>query len=157
MSSHEDSGEEDFFEDFAREMEDKWKVPAFPEVLDLEKRRDVGVDEWKNSVIAKLFAPRWIAISKIKEELSKQWQPRSNFVVETVAPSIFMIQFDNPRDLRDSLSSGPWNIEGFIFSVHKWKENTPPEKFPFNWIKMWVQIYGLPVQKKKEIGAYGYW
>lgn len=47
---------DDFLDDLILEVESKWIVPTFPSRISMKNCREEGLEEWRNTIIGKLFA-----------------------------------------------------------------------------------------------------
>ncbi|KAF9622692.1 hypothetical protein IFM89_032613 [Coptis chinensis] len=107
---------------------------------------------WESTAVAKFFCKRWIPLNIIAINLQKQWKTTGNFQIKTISNGIFSISFSNKIDLQFVLQNGPWNVQGYIFSIHEWVPNLNIEEVKFHFVPCWVQAFGLPLewQKNKE-------
>ncbi|KAF5191991.1 Cysteine desulfurase mitochondrial-like [Thalictrum thalictroides] len=155
MSSHDDQSEDEFesdLEELQDELEEKWKIKAFPTEVDLEDLKDEGDTNWKRCLVGKLLAQRWIEDSVIKEELHKSWKIKKDFEICSISTGYINLRFQSYRDMKWVETNGPWYVHGNIIILIKWKSNTLLKEYSFNKIRIWVQIKGLPVEKyTKEV------
>ncbi|KAF5193654.1 zinc ion binding / nucleic acid binding protein [Thalictrum thalictroides] len=143
----------DEYDELEYEMIEKWKIPAFPEIIQLKMSTNTPV-EWKNCAIGRFFAPRHVENSSIQKELRNSWKAVKRVQVEVLDTGYFKIKFECERDLRFVLKNGPWQVEGYVFSTKVWKPNTQLEEYPFCWVPMWIQIFGLPLERKEPVDLY---
>lgn len=57
-----------------------------------------------------------------------------------------MIHFDNVEDLEHMCSEGPWSIDGALLVLEKWRPNLVMNKLHLNFVSIWVQLHGLPLE-----------
>ena len=41
---------------------------------------------------------------------------------------------------------GPWSIDGALLVLEKWRPNLVMNKFHLNFVSIWVQLHGLPLE-----------
>ena len=57
-----------------------------------------------------------------------------------------MIHFDNVEDLEHMCSEGPWSVDGALLVLEKWRPNLVMSKLRLNFVSIWVQLHGLPLE-----------
>lgn len=50
------------------------------------------------------------------------------------------------EDRDDLVHAGPWNINGALFILHPWLPNVPLHLLDFDYVNLWVQIRGAPLE-----------
>ena len=49
-------------------------------------------------------------------------------------------------DLNHVCEEGPWSVDGALFILEKWRPNLVISKLQVNFISVWVQFHGLPLE-----------
>ena len=58
----------------------------------------------------------------------------------------YMIHFDNVEDLEHMCLEGPWFVDGALLVLEKWRSNLVMSKLHLNFVSIWVQLHGLPLE-----------
>ncbi|KAF5205066.1 zinc knuckle (CCHC-type) family protein [Thalictrum thalictroides] len=64
-----------------------------------------------------------------------------------LAEGIFTITFKKEIDYVFVLENGPWLIHGYVISFKKWSKDVNLEEFDFPFFPMWIQVFGLPLER----------
>ena len=57
-----------------------------------------------------------------------------------------MIHFENVEDLEHMCLEGPWFVDGALLVLEKWRSNLVMSKLHLNFVSIWVQLHGLPLE-----------
>ena len=58
----------------------------------------------------------------------------------------YIVQFEHTEDLNHIFNKGPWSVKGALFVLEKWRPNLVINKLKLNYILVWVQLHGLPLE-----------
>ena len=58
----------------------------------------------------------------------------------------FIVHFEHTNDLNHIYNEGPWSVEGVLFVLEKWRPNLVINKLQLNYISVWVQLHGFPLE-----------
>lgn len=60
--------------------------------------------------------------------------------------SFYLLHFESLDDLNRVCEEGPWSVDGALFILEKWRPNLVINKLEVNFISVWVQFHGLPLE-----------
>ena len=60
--------------------------------------------------------------------------------------SFYILHFKFLEDLNHICSEGPWSVDGALLILEKWRPNLIIRNLQVNYIAVWVQFHGLPVE-----------
>lgn len=58
----------------------------------------------------------------------------------------FILHFDVLDDLIYICEEGPWAVEGALLILERWKANLVLNGLQLNFVSLWVQLHGLPLE-----------
>lgn len=66
------------------------------------------------------------------------------------------------EDLNHICNEGPWAVDGALFFVlEKWRPNLVLNRIQLNYVSLWVQLHGLPLEyqylEMAEKNGSGHW
>ncbi|PIA50632.1 hypothetical protein AQUCO_01200084v1 [Aquilegia coerulea] len=123
-------------------------VYSTPTVI-LDDLEDNVPAEWKFILLGKFYAPKFVDSEVIKKELISDWEILKDVEIIPLASGVFKVIFEILREKRKVLKNGPWSIQGYVFSVQPWFANFQLKDYPFEWIRLWIQVFGLPLERNR--------
>lgn len=58
----------------------------------------------------------------------------------------YILHFNYMEDLNHICNNSPWAVDGAMFVLEKWRPNLVLERLQLNFIAVWVQLHGLPIE-----------
>ena len=58
----------------------------------------------------------------------------------------YVIHFESLEDLKYMCLESPWSIDGALLVLEKWRPNLVMSKLHLNFVSIWVQLHGLPLE-----------
>ncbi|KAF9595477.1 hypothetical protein IFM89_000395 [Coptis chinensis] len=83
--------------------------------------------------------PDEICLDSINEREKKLW--------EKSLIGLFKFWLEDEQEVRLVLENGPWSVHGFIMSLKQWIPDNPTNNYRFQEFRLWVQIFGLPLER----------
>lgn len=74
------------------------------------------------------------------------WHLQGTVIVMGRDSLFYMIHFENVEDLEHMCSEGPWFVDGALLVLEKWRSNLVMSKLHLNFVSIWVQLHGLPLE-----------
>ncbi|KAF5183583.1 zinc knuckle (CCHC-type) family protein [Thalictrum thalictroides] len=145
---------EDTLEELELAFKKKWIQSRSRTEIDLTRVKEVDEEKWSRTLVGKLQTKRWFEVEDVKKELIRNWGFRSKFEFAMLAEGIFTITFKKEIDYVFVLENGPWLIHGYVISFKKWSKDLNLEEFDFSFFPMWIQVFGLPLER---FGAANLW
>ncbi|KAF5186961.1 zinc knuckle (CCHC-type) family protein [Thalictrum thalictroides] len=96
------------------------------------------------------YVKRWFGEEEIKKELIRNWNTSNKFEFMMAAEGICIITFSKELDFIFVLENGPWDIHGYVMSFKRWSKDIVLERFEFPFFPMWVQVFGLPLERHNK-------
>lgn len=87
------------------------------------------------------------------ELLSGVWKVNKQPTFQKVENNILLVNFQTEKDGDMVLEGGPWSFEGEVLILQKWEEGMTAEDFNNTKINIFVQVYGLPFELRKDEGT----
>ncbi|KAF5183693.1 Ta11-like non-ltr retrotransposon [Thalictrum thalictroides] len=128
----------------------RWNHEKDGEIIELGEEAGEDEERWQRSLIGKLQTKRWFGEDDIKKELIRNWNISNKFEFMMVAEGICIITFSNEIDFIFVLENGPWDIHGYVMSFKRWSKDIVLESFEFPFFPMWVQVFGLPLERHNK-------
>ncbi|KAF9598839.1 hypothetical protein IFM89_031507 [Coptis chinensis] len=110
--------------------------------INIEKARDERL-----TVMGRMYGGKLLHLDDIIDELHRVWQTRSVVQIELVNREHVKIRFKDENEYHHALENGPWIINGFVFSIKKWKWVENLEEYHFDLVEFWVHIWDLPKER----------
>ena len=60
--------------------------------------------------------------------------------------NFYILNFKHVDDLNHICSEGPWAVDGALLVLEKWSPNLVIERLQLNFVSIWVQLHGLPLE-----------
>lgn len=151
-----DSSDSNVSEDlFAKELESHLLSSEDDEVLfarhgpvvepDLE---DVALqrDFWNCCAIGFLLDYRKFLVHYMQYIVTNAWRIRGTISVVGRDSYFYIFHFEFLEDLMHICNEGPWAVNGALLVLERWRPNLVISNIHLNFISVWVQFHGLPLE-----------
>ncbi|KAF5203904.1 zinc knuckle (CCHC-type) family protein [Thalictrum thalictroides] len=125
----------------------RWNLEKMDKEIDLRNIEEVDEERWSRTLIGKLQTKKWFGEKEIRKELVRNWNTTGKFDFSMVAEGICTVVFNKEADYTFVLENGPWDIHGFVMSFKEWSRDIILSDFEFPFFPMWIQIFGLPLER----------
>ncbi|KAF5175095.1 hypothetical protein FRX31_035319 [Thalictrum thalictroides] len=125
----------------------RWNLEKVDKEIDLRNIEEVDEERWSRTLIGKLQTKKWFGEKEIRKELVRNWNTTGKFEFSMVAEGICTVVFNKEADYTFVLENGPWDIHGFVMSFKEWSRDIILSDFEFPFFPMWIQIFGLPLER----------
>lgn len=58
----------------------------------------------------------------------------------------YILYFERMDDLHHVCNKGQWSVDGMLFVLEKWRPNLVLGRLQLNYVSLWIQLYGLPLE-----------
>ncbi|MCH92169.1 DUF4283 domain protein, partial [Trifolium medium] len=107
-----------------------------------------GIQQCKNSLIGKLFSNKPIIKPIIQNTLMGIWGNPKGFTITEIEGGLYHLTMDQDKDIQRAVKGNPWIIRNSWFMVHLWDRKLNPTNIEFNFVPIWIQLWGLPIHCK---------
>uniref|UniRef100_A0A7N2RCH7 CCHC-type domain-containing protein n=1 Tax=Quercus lobata TaxID=97700 RepID=A0A7N2RCH7_QUELO len=101
---------------------------------------------WGHCAIGFILDYRRFSVSHLQHLISVAWRIRGAVKVVGRDSSFYILHFEYLEDLNHMCSEGPWSVDGALLVLEKWRPNLVISNLQVNYIAVWVQFHGLPVE-----------
>jgi hypothetical protein len=101
---------------------------------------------WSNCAIAYLLDYRKFSVRHLQHIIDTAWRVRGNVTMVGRDSYYYILHFDVPDDLVYICDEGPWAVEGALLILERWRANLVLHGLQLNFVSLWVQLYGLPLE-----------
>ena len=101
---------------------------------------------WGHCAIGFILDYRRFSVSHLQHLISSAWRIRGDVKVVGRDSSFYILHFEYLEDLNHMCSEGPWSVDGALLILEKWRPNLVISNLQVNYIAIWVQFHGLPVE-----------
>ncbi|KAF5177535.1 hypothetical protein FRX31_032878 [Thalictrum thalictroides] len=98
-------------------------------------------------VFGKIIVATFVPDHLVKLQLQQQWNLPHEVLPLPVGKGIFRFDLESEAEKNFVLNEGPWLVGGHFMSFQSWKPDTAIDKLSFQSLSVWVQIYGLPLER----------
>ncbi|KAK9286260.1 hypothetical protein L1049_014647 [Liquidambar formosana] len=123
-------------------------LSCFDEIEDLVPATGLLDEVMGLLLVGKIVAEKGFNKQLVISILSKAWNQLESLNVTFLAQNTFLFGFSKVEDRNKILSSGPWNVKGFLIVVKEWSLGLVLEEISFSLSPFSVQIHGLPLDLK---------
>ena len=101
---------------------------------------------WNNCAIAYLLDYRKFSVRHLQQIIDSAWRLRGQVMVVGRDSYYFILHFDVHDDLIYICDEGPWAVEGALLILERWRSNLVIRGLQLNYVSLWVQLHGLPLE-----------
>lgn len=113
-----------------------------PDPEDVAAQRDF----WSRYAIGFLLDYQKFSMSYLQHIINAAWRIRGLVSVVGRESYFYVLYFEYMENLSHICNEGPWAVEGALFMLEKWRPNLVLNRFQLNYISLWVQLHGLPLE-----------
>nr|POE45905.1 hypothetical protein CFP56_54203 [Quercus suber] len=103
-------------------------------------------DLWSHCAIGFILDYRKFLVHRLQMVINSAWGIRGTVSVIGCDSFFYLIHFDLLEDLNHFCSEGPWAVDGACLVLEKWRPNLVLSRLQLNFISIWVQLHGLPLE-----------
>lgn len=78
--------------------------------------------------------------------INSAWRIRGAVSVFGRESYFYLLHFESLDDLLHICSEGPWAVDGELLVLERWRPNLVIRNLQLNFVSIWVQIHGLPLE-----------
>lgn len=101
---------------------------------------------WNSCAIGFILDYRKFLISHLQHILNAAWRLRGSVTIVGRDFYFYLLHFDLIEDLNDVCNDSPWAVDGALFVMERWRSNLVLERLQLNFVSLWGQIHGLPLE-----------
>ena len=101
---------------------------------------------WNSCAIGFILDYRKFSISHLQHILNAAWRLRGSVTIVGRDFYFYLLHFDLIEDLNDVCNDSPWAVDGALFVMERWRSNLVHERLQLNFVSLWGQIHGLPLE-----------
>lgn len=101
---------------------------------------------WNSCAIGFILDYRKFSISHLQHILNAAWRLRGSVTIVGRDFYFYLLHFDLIEDLNDVCTDSPWAVDGALFVMERWRSNLVLERLQLNFVSLWVQLHGLPLE-----------
>ena len=102
-------------------------------------------DLWSHCAIGFLLDYRKFSVQHLQQVINSAWRIRGVVSVVGRDSFFYLIHFELLEDLNHFCSEGPWAVDGALLILEKWRPNLVLNRLQLNYVSLWVQLHGLPL------------
>lgn len=101
---------------------------------------------WSNCAIGFILDYSKFFVGYLQHILRSAWRIRGSVQVVGRESYFYILHFDHMEDLNHVCNEDPWSVDGTLFVLEKWRPNLVIGKLQLNYISLWLQLHGLPLE-----------
>ena len=101
---------------------------------------------WSQCTLGFVLDYRKFSIVYLQHLIRSAWRLRRAVTVVGRDSFYYVIHFETMEDLEYMCSEGPWSIDGALLVLEKWRPILVMSKLHLNFVSIWVQLHGLPLE-----------
>ena len=101
---------------------------------------------WSQCTLGFVLDYRKFSIAYLQHLIRSAWHLRGAMTVMGRDSFYYVIHFESMEDLKYMCSEGPWSLDGVLLVLEKWRPNLVISKLHLNFVSIWVQLHGLPLE-----------
>ena len=101
---------------------------------------------WNRCTIGFLLDYRKFLVSFFQNIINAAWRLRGPVTVVVRESYFYILHFEYNEDLQHICNEGLWALEGALLVLEKWRPNLVLNHLHLNYISIWVQFHGLPLE-----------
>ena len=101
---------------------------------------------WSQCTLGFVLDYRKFSIAYLQHLIHSAWHLRGAMTVMGRDSFYYVIHFESMEDLKYMCSEGPWSLDGVLLVLEKWRPNLVISKLHLNFVSIWVQLHGLPLE-----------
>jgi len=101
---------------------------------------------WNRCAIRFLLDYQKFSMSFFQNIINATWRLRGPVTVVVRESYFYILHFEYNEDLQHICNEGLWALEGALLVLEKWRPNLVLNHLHLNYISIWVQFHGLPLE-----------
>ena len=89
---------------------------------------------------------RKFSVTHLQRVIDFAWSIRGSVKVVGRDSFFYLLHFEHMEDLDHMCEEGSWAVDGTLLILEKWRSNLVFNKLHLNFISIWVQFHGLPLE-----------
>ena len=85
-------------------------------------------------------------MNHLQQIITSSWRIRGSVFVVRRESYYYIIHFEDLEDLTHICSEGPWDVDGALLVLERWRPNLILSHLQLNYISVWDQLHGLPLE-----------
>lgn len=116
-------------------------IEADPDNVDMQQ------DFWSDFAIGFILDYRKFLVPYLEQVINIAWRIRGGVSVVGKDYFFYLIRFEfEEEDLDHMYAEGPWAMDGAFLVLEKWRPNLALNRLQLNYVSIWVQLHGLPLE-----------
>ena len=103
-------------------------------------------DFWGLYAIGFILDYKKFSVQHLQHILNVAWRIRGLVTVVGRDSHFYLIHFEMIEDLNHACKEGPWAMDGAFLILEKWRPNLVLNRLQLNFVSLWVQFHGLPLE-----------
>ena len=101
---------------------------------------------WSHCAFGFVLDYRKFSIAYLQQLINSAWRIRGVAIIVGRDSFFYLIHFEKSEDLEDMCAKGPWVVDGALLVLEKWRPNLVVNRLHLNYVSIWVQLHGLPLE-----------
>ena len=101
---------------------------------------------WSSCAIGFILDYKKISVNHLQQIINSAWRIRGSVSVVGRESYYYIIHFEDLEDLTHICNEGPWAVDGALLMLERWRPNLILSHLQLNYISVWVQLHGLPLE-----------
>ena len=101
---------------------------------------------WNLCAIGFILDHRKFSVSHLQHIIDNAWRIRGIVSIVGRESYFYVFHFEFEEDLLHICNEGPWAVAGALLVLERWTPNLILSHLQLNYISIWVQLHGLPLE-----------
>ena len=101
---------------------------------------------WSHCAFGFVLDYKKFSIAYLQQLINSAWRIRGVAIIVGRDSFFYLIHFEKSEDLEDMCAKGPWVVDGAPLVLEKWRPNLVVNRLHLNYVSIWVQLHGLPLE-----------
>nr|POE93700.1 hypothetical protein CFP56_31260 [Quercus suber] len=115
-------------------------IEADPEEVNMQR------DFWGLCAIGFVLDYRKFSVQHLQHIINVAWRIRGSVTIVGRDSHFYLIHFEMIEDLNHACKEGSWAMDGALLILEKWRPNLVLNRLQLNFVSLWVQFHGLPLE-----------
>lgn len=89
---------------------------------------------------------RKFSIGYLQHIITFAWHIRGAVSIISRDSYFYILHFEHMDDLHHICNEGLWSVDGALFDLEKWRPNSVLGRLQLNYVSLWIQLHGLPLE-----------
>uniref|UniRef100_A0A803NXT4 CCHC-type domain-containing protein n=1 Tax=Cannabis sativa TaxID=3483 RepID=A0A803NXT4_CANSA len=118
--------------------------------IEVSPDNELAKDTIAKSVVGKFYSKKVISNGTLRKALSGLWKLSPGWRFQTVRPKTFIFRLGSPKEVKNVLENGPWNLCCGYLLVAALPEDGKWESADLSNLDIWVKAMGVPLPYMTE-------